>query len=304
MGNSASTVMGRDKLPDLPIVGNQRKWNVAKVVLRCISLFLSIVDVGELIAIETGRNGLDYWPSVAYPVLSGFILWDVIEFVVILVRGKISKGIHPGFHVGVELILWLGSVLTVAAQGYRADWGQLAGSESYLEERDLAIWARVALTQFIFLSVLLFLRFVFFVRACIEVDRRKKDRRLQQLVIAIQKQGRDPQDIPLAALRAVRETNEITSSTVLHALSTATRSTTQSSSTAVSPTPTPTQSQSHHPPPLQSRASAMGTTPAEDDRDFAYKYNFHIATVPELLQSGIHPEDARNQKVLIGAFPR
>lgn len=70
MGNSASTVMGRDKLPDLPIVGNQRKWNVAKVVLRCISLFLSIVDVGELIAIETGRNGLDYWPSVAYPVVS------------------------------------------------------------------------------------------------------------------------------------------------------------------------------------------------------------------------------------------
>ncbi|KAI1753414.1 hypothetical protein F4782DRAFT_529724 [Xylaria castorea] len=293
----------REKLPALPIVGNQKKWNIIKVVLRGLCLLLSIIDIAELIAIETGRNGLGYWPSVAYPVLAGFILWDVIEFIVILVRGSPSKGLHPGAHVGIELILFLGSVFTVAAQALNANWGQLGLPDWELRERELLAWVQVALTQFSFLSLLVpddgqmtflcgltinqtrrLLRFIFFVRACVEVDRRKKDRRLQQLVFAIQKQGRDPQDIPLAAFRAAREQNHMGTSTVLRAIS---HSTAQSTHTAESST---AQQQ-------RSRSSA-------EERDFAYKYNFSIVTVPELLESGIHPEDARNQKVLIGTFPR
>ncbi|GAP83999.1 hypothetical protein SAMD00023353_0602330 [Rosellinia necatrix] len=289
MGHSRSRRRsGRDKLPDLPILRNQKKWNIIKVVLRSIALLLSIIDIAELIAIETARNALDYWPSVAYPVLGGFLLWDIVEFVVIASRGSISKGMHPGAHVGVELILWLGCVFTVSAQAYKANWGQLVAPDWVLEAVDIYPWSKLALTQFVFLSTLLFLRFIFFVRACVEVDRLKKDRRLQQLVFAIQKQGRDPQEIPLSAFRAVRETNEVTSSTVINALSTATRSsTTRSTMNTLQPS-TPQQ---------LSRSSA-------EERDFAFKYNFPITTVPELLESGIHPEDARNQKVLIGAFPR
>ncbi|TRX93010.1 hypothetical protein FHL15_006148 [Xylaria flabelliformis] len=273
----------RKNLPDLPIVGNQKKWNIIKIVLRALCLLLSITDIAELIAIETGSNALDYWAAVAYPVLAGIILWDLIEFVVIIIRGSPSKGIHPGAHVGVELILWLGSALTVAAQAIKAPWSELGASEWELEEQELLAWVRVTLTQFSFLSLLVFLRFIFFVRACIEVDRRKKDRRLQQLVFAIREQGRDPQDIPLAAFRAAREQNHVGPSTVLRAISHSTRRSTD--------TPESLTAQQ------QSRTSA-------EERDFAYKYNFPIVTVPELLESGIHPEDARNQKVLIGAFPR
>ncbi|KAI0101576.1 hypothetical protein GGR51DRAFT_332818 [Nemania sp. FL0031] len=292
MGNSPSREEAeRKKFPDLPILRNQRKWNVVKVVLRSICLALSIIDVAELIAIQTASNALDYWPSVAYPVLAGFILWDVIEFVVIVVRGSTAKGVHPGAHVGVELILWLGSVFTITIQGIKANWGELGAPDWVLEERDLYPWVQVALTQFSFLSLLALLRFVFFVRACVEVDRRKKDRRLQQLVFAIQEQGRDPQDVPLSAFRAVRESNHVSSHTVLKALSTSTstQSTTQSKTQSEPSTSTI--------PPQRPRS-------APDERDFAYKYNFPITTVPELLESGIHPEDARNQKVLIGAFPR
>jgi CHASE2 domain-containing sensor protein len=116
------------------------------------------------------------------------------------------------------------------------------------------------------------------VRACVELDRRKKDRRIQELVIAIQKQGKNPQDYPLAMFKAARDLDHEGSSTVRTVLSTSTR-------------------------------SEQPTTPqrprtAPEDRDFAHKYNFPIITVPELLESRIHPEDARNQKVLIGAFPR
>ncbi|KAI8952726.1 hypothetical protein F4801DRAFT_599628 [Xylaria longipes] len=274
----------REKFPELPIVGNQKKWNIIKVVLRALCLLLSIIDIAELVAIETARNALHYWPSVAYPVLAAFILWDVIEFIVIIIRGSPAKGVHPGAHVGVELILWLGSVFTIVVQAISADWGQLGASDWALTERELLTWVQVALTQFSFLGLLVVLRFIFFVRACVEVDRRKKDRRVQQLVYAIQKQGRDPQDIPLATFRAAREQNHVGTSTVLKAIS---HSTTRSTYTPESSTA----------PQQQSRSSA-------EERDFAYKYNFPIVTVPELLESGIHPEDARNQKVLIGAFPR
>lgn len=146
------------------------------------------------------------------------------------------------------------------------------------------------------------LRFVFFVRACIEVDRRKKDRRVQQLVFAIQKQGRDPQEIPLSAFRAVREQDHVSPYTVLKALSNST--TTQSTTHTAQPparhaAPTAHRAHAAQPPIIPQRPRS-----APEERDFAYKYNFPKATVPELLERGIHPEDARNQKVLIGAFPR
>ncbi|KAI0533743.1 hypothetical protein GGR58DRAFT_96291 [Xylaria digitata] len=278
--------MGRKKLPELPIVGNQKKWNVIKVMLRSLCLALSIADIAELIALDYSSHDLRYWPMVAYPILAVFILWDVVEFIVIIVRRSIAKGIHPGFHIAVELVLWLGSVATITAQALSADWGQVAGPAWSSRNTGSYAWTYVVLTQFSFLSLLGALRFVFFVRACVEVDRRKKDRRLQELVFAIQEQGRDPQEIPLSTFRKARELDHVSSSTVLKALSTST-STRSATITSHSSTVTP-------------------ETPraAPEERDFAHKYNFTIATVPELLESGIHPEDARNQKVLIETFPR
>ncbi|KAI0814330.1 hypothetical protein GGR55DRAFT_700638 [Xylaria sp. FL0064] len=277
---------GRDKLPDLPTVGNQRKWNIIKVVLRSLCLILSVVDLGELIAIDTSRNSLDYYAGVAYAVLAAFILWDIVEFVVIIVRGSTGKGVHPGAHVGVELILWVGSVFTITAQAFNANWGQLGAPSWKLEELEITSWVYVALTQFSFLGLLAILRFVFFVRACVEVDRRKKDRRVQQLVFAIQRQGQNPQDVPLSTFQRARDLDHHSASTMLKALSS--NSNTSSSHSAASASTTA--------PPRPSSAP--------EERDFAYKYNFTVATVPELLESGIHPEDARNQKVLIETFPR
>ncbi|KAI0977115.1 hypothetical protein F4678DRAFT_3271 [Xylaria arbuscula] len=291
MGDSARMPKaGRERLPDLPTVGNQKKWNYIKIVLRSISLVLSTVDVAELIAIQTSANSLEYWPSVAYPVLASFILWDIVEFVVIIVRESPGKGVHPGAHVGVELILWLGSVFTITAQAINADWGKLGAPEWELRDEGVATWVYVALTQFSFLSFVTLLRFVLFTRACVEVDRRKKDRRIQQLVFAIQNQGRNPQDVPLSAFKRARELDHASSSVMLKALSTSSpesQSNASSSHSAGSSTS----------PPRSSRS-------VPEEQDFNYKYNFTIATVPELLQSGIHPEDARNQKVLIETFPR
>ncbi|KAI0431871.1 hypothetical protein F5Y09DRAFT_177027 [Xylaria sp. FL1042] len=277
---------GRGKLPELPTVGNQRKWDITKAVMRTICIILSVVDIGELIAIDAYNNSLDYYPAAAYPVLATLLLWDIVEFVVIIVRGSTGKGVHPGAHVGVELILWLGSIFTIAALAFNANWGLLGAPTWKLEELEITNWVYVALTQFSFLGFIAILRFVFFVRACVEVDRRKKDRRVQQLVLAIQKQGRNPQDVPLSTFQRARDLDYHSASTMIKALS-SNSNTSSSHSGASSSTTAPRRPSS-----------------APEERDFAYKYNFTIATVPELLQSGIHPEDARNQKVLIETFPR
>lgn len=51
------------------------------------------------------------------------------------------------------------------------------------------------------------LQFVLFVRACVEVDRRKKDRRIQKLVLALQRRGRDPSELPLSTYALARQTS-------------------------------------------------------------------------------------------------
>ncbi|KAJ3569272.1 hypothetical protein NPX13_g6136 [Xylaria arbuscula] len=290
--NQTKLKKARERLPDLPLVGNQRRWDVIKVVLRSICLVLSIVDLAELIAYQLSSSDLGYWGSVAYPALATFAAWDIAEFVVILVRKSTARGIHPGAHVGVELILWLGGIFTISIQAYKANWSLLVYRKWDLAATGSTAWAYVVLTQFSFLSLIVFLRFVLFVRACVEVDRRKKDRRVQQLVFAIQNQGRDPQEVPLAAFTKARELDHVSSAAILKALSpaTTTQSTLGSSYSSSSKPATPQ--------PQRPRS-------APEDRDFFHhKYNFPIATVPELLENGIHPEDARNQKVLLEDFPR
>ncbi|KAI3316898.1 hypothetical protein HD806DRAFT_402383 [Xylariaceae sp. AK1471] len=156
MGNSKKNETAEEKLPALPILRNQRRWDITKVVLRSLCLTLSVIDVAELIALDTVRQHLIYSGWVAYPVLAALLLWDIIEFVVIIVRRNISKGIPPGAHIGVELILWLGSITTVAVEALFIDWGELVASDQEQIERDVYSWARVALTQFSFLSFLLY----------------------------------------------------------------------------------------------------------------------------------------------------
>ncbi|KAI0205073.1 hypothetical protein F4808DRAFT_410420 [Astrocystis sublimbata] len=279
----------REKLPPIPVTRSQRRWNITKIVLRSIALALSITALGLAVAIDRVTFSQLYWAFVAFPALSVFISWDTIEFIVIIIRRDNFQGIHPGAHVAFELLFWLGTSLTVAFQAYTTIRSQILYIDDVEFPYDANFWAPVAVTQLSILGFLLFLRFVFFIRACVETNRKNKDRRVQELVWAIQKQGHDPQDIPLSLFRKAREQEHGGASTVLKAISKSTTPTTRSIQTADSTKPPQTK---HY-----ARVSI-------EDRDFTVKYNFPIVTVPELLESGIHPEDARNQKVLIGAFPR
>ncbi|KAI0157339.1 hypothetical protein GGR57DRAFT_510906 [Xylariaceae sp. FL1272] len=271
------------KQPPLPILVSQRKWDIGKLALRSLSMLLCVVELAELIALVLSANSVRYDASRAFPATAVILFWDVLELVVILVRRDISNGIHPGAHVGVELVFWTGSVATIILIASTANWGNFVADPDYLKYREIYSWTEVALTSFVFLVLIWLIRFILFVRACVEVDRRKKDRRVMELVLAIQEQGGNPQDYPLKTFTKARELDHASSSRMLTALSgTSTQNTQRSNGTLPRPRSAPESAR---------------------NREFKHKYNLPL-TVPELMKSGVHPEDARNQKVLIGAFPR
>jgi len=65
---------GEDGLPVGDRVGNrrQRKWDIAKVVLRAFCVFLVAVDAAELIALQTSWKTGSYTEGIGYPVVSPF----------------------------------------------------------------------------------------------------------------------------------------------------------------------------------------------------------------------------------------
>ncbi|KAI5920305.1 hypothetical protein F4810DRAFT_440499 [Camillea tinctor] len=300
-------------LPELPVVGNQPKWDVAKIVLRSLSLFTAFVITCFVIGFNFAGSRY-VTANTSFGISIATLCWDAAEFIVVCARRSRARGIKPAAHVGVDLVLWLGAVTTLALQSVFIEYrtGYFYEIQDGGEDDAYGPWFAVDITHLVMLGVLALLHFILFVRACVEVDRRKKDRRVQALILAMQKQGQNPQDYPLSTFTTftLPPSHPLTHSPFIPQLS-------PSSSTVV-------------PPP---RSSAGG------ERDFSLKYNHALAPpVPELHDARpparselpaaptntsevpaaaadfdvgfdpdemeISPEELRNQKVLIGAFPR
>ncbi|KAI0003561.1 hypothetical protein F4779DRAFT_621758 [Xylariaceae sp. FL0662B] len=169
--------------PKLPVIGNQPKWDIAKIVLRSISLAVALASiVGNVVVNVSLINiGKTNWGLVTAVLIC---VWDICEFVVMCIRRSKARGIKPYFHVGVELVLWLAAFITMVLQVSALD-------PAISPEKDEA---SKALTQWLKIYQLLLLvegilHFVLFIRACVEVDRKRKDRRMQQLILAVQRQN-------------------------------------------------------------------------------------------------------------------
>ena len=162
----------RDSLPELPQVGSDRAWVTVKIVFRSLCLCIGL----SLCAIAIASFAPPFPIGVPIVVLTmGLIasLWNAAEFITMCTRGSRRRGITAKAHVGCELILWMFSVTGAVIQGIALGWPLFTPTGAVC----------VAL-----LGTLGILEFVLFVRSCVEVDRRKKDQRIQQLVIALQMQ--------------------------------------------------------------------------------------------------------------------
>ncbi|ETS80929.1 hypothetical protein PFICI_08458 [Pestalotiopsis fici W106-1] len=178
----------------------------AKIGLTAASLVFCVILLGLSVAISIGP-GYDSWNITIYwigPLIGIAGCWDIAELITLFGCGKrhggqFRRGIHPGAHVGVNLILWLLGIICiflsvlsyVTARSQLASCQEAKDSDSstsyygyyyyYCDDDEysmlssgLYIPALRAIEAFV--ALLTLDHFIFFVLACIETNQRNKSR--------------------------------------------------------------------------------------------------------------------------------
>lgn len=90
---------------------SSRQWQIAKIVLQSTSLVFCIIVIG--VSVGKTWEG-DYGVGIlTVPVTAATAAWTIAEFVTLFIRkrrGSPGRGIHPGAHVGVQLIIFLAMI--------------------------------------------------------------------------------------------------------------------------------------------------------------------------------------------------
>ncbi|KAH8888712.1 hypothetical protein GQ53DRAFT_229253 [Thozetella sp. PMI_491] len=194
-------------------------WSVTKIVLRCFSVIICgaiiAVEVSTLIEYERTYHSIADIAYFATPPALAAILWDKIEFLTLCIRR--GRGVHPGAHVAVELILWLGCS-GMGALILRAAWNVnnlLASIKAYYAASDdyngidyssyskgdiqgINNYVTKARAAGALLFLVAVIRFVLFVRACVETDNRRRVRKTPTIITTQYSEAH----IPLAGVAA------------------------------------------------------------------------------------------------------
>ncbi|KAI1807245.1 hypothetical protein F4811DRAFT_43224 [Daldinia bambusicola] len=96
---------------------SSRKWQIAKIALQSASLAFCVIVIG--ISAGTTWGGGYGLGILTVPVAAAMAAWTIAELVTLLVRRRREKergspasgrGIHPGAHVGVQLVIFLAMI--------------------------------------------------------------------------------------------------------------------------------------------------------------------------------------------------
>ncbi|TLS24378.1 hypothetical protein PpBr36_09041 [Pyricularia pennisetigena] len=109
--------------------------------------------------------------------------WQVAEFITVAVRK--DRGIHPGAHVGMHLVIWLSYIVAAVYSGFevqRLDHYNRYPYDGYRSSRTAASDIQAGIKKIfsfqvavlVFVVLLVLAHFALFVRACIETHRRNK----------------------------------------------------------------------------------------------------------------------------------
>lgn len=172
--------------PNNDVPRPSKTWNVSKIILG------SLLVVFDIILIAMGAAMIPmtyaYWSwqfmyIIVACVASVSLLWQVSEFITLCVRRN-YMGIHPGAHVGLHLILWLGCCVLIGIGGtvtyYDANDYENRDYyySSYYDEDDdpasVRTFLRMEQAELALSVLLLICHFTLFILACIETDRRNK----------------------------------------------------------------------------------------------------------------------------------
>ncbi|KAI5921486.1 hypothetical protein F4810DRAFT_678282 [Camillea tinctor] len=159
-------------------VAFSKSWHIAKIVLISLSMVLCIIVIGISIALAVDPDILIFALIWTVPQAGISLIWSIAELITICAR-RGHKGIHPGAHVALHLLLWLGFIVGVGLTGYLLAFTTLYDYYDYYSDysyygyySDKYIELMRALTAFLVLLVIV--HFILFVRACVETAQRNK----------------------------------------------------------------------------------------------------------------------------------
>jgi hypothetical protein len=172
-------------------------WEMTKIVLHALAVVFGVIALG------TGLGMLSsHWSGIIFalcsaPLAALCIIWSGVELIVRATR-KWKSGMHPGAHVGVCLIVWLGAAFVggieatyLAVYDYYDDdydndtrcWNsslhtyeQCNPHRYYKDKRGVA----TAATAFTILLWLIY--FILFIGACVDTAKRNNARRAGTIV--------------------------------------------------------------------------------------------------------------------------
>ncbi|KAJ1333445.1 hypothetical protein MN608_03435 [Microdochium nivale] len=197
---------------------HSRAWAYAKLTMNFLVFVAALVVLSITCSFITDSVEITIFLAlVVLPVAVAAMAWSLAEIITFTVRNggiKIGRsfksGIHPGAHVGLNLVLWMAWTLPVAItavsaseiedQYYRclrksqgstsnSSYGYSSCSRSetaeFLENGDRVINSDIPRLKvmLVFCALALALQFALFVGACIDTDKRNK---VRQRVVYVQ----------------------------------------------------------------------------------------------------------------------
>ncbi|POS80242.1 hypothetical protein DHEL01_v201367 [Diaporthe helianthi] len=193
-----------------------KPFSVAKLVLGSFNLVFAIIALGLSLGLITSMVSFGSFLGIVICLSLAVVslIWQLAEHITLAVR-RGWRGIHPGAHVGVHLILSVLAFLVALSlcfgvaydlddysvnsdcyydadmpiNSYRDDYGYTCAQETFPTQSAADKYFRMleALTVF---SVLMFISHAtLFVMACVETDRRRKYGKLTKVVYLVASQG-------------------------------------------------------------------------------------------------------------------
>ncbi|TLD29124.1 hypothetical protein PspLS_04234 [Pyricularia sp. CBS 133598] len=188
MDNNAYNNAGQ---PILSKVVSSKKSFMLKSAIGVAILIMDIILVGVAAGNWTSpRNYYWYHSFSAFytfvfcvPTAILSFIWQVSEFITVAVRK--DRGIHPGAHVGMHLVIWLAFIVSATYSGFEVQWLNHYNRhpyDGYYGSRTSAAEIQAGYKQtfsfqvaiLVFVIMLILAHFAMFVRACIETHRRNK----------------------------------------------------------------------------------------------------------------------------------
>ncbi|KAI1815592.1 hypothetical protein GGS20DRAFT_584286 [Poronia punctata] len=208
-------------MPAFPLttIGNallpyhQGKWNRWKLYFRVASIILSIL----LIAVSVDSSNRFYEFHVitnTNPEAYTKAWWGCLPVALIAIGldglelyfsaiWKRNPGMHPGWHIGVELIIWGGTIYSLVFCSL---------SIAYVPWNPIPDWViSSGIALVVILSLFFIIRFILFIFACVDTNDHNKTTQINMLMDALRKQNisTDPSSITAGSAPTYRQVMDL-----------------------------------------------------------------------------------------------